>query len=576
MAIEAPPPSEAGLPSPGDVVGGKYKIERLVGRGGMGAVFAANDELLYRRVALKLLLGNISSHPEAVARFLNEARAAARIESEHICRVLDVNKLADSATPYMVLEYLEGRDLSQELEVRGPLPVVEAVDYLLQALDAVAAAHVMGIIHRDLKPANLFLVSKADGTRTVKVLDFGISKTTNPLAPDSGGMTSTKAMLGSPYYMSPEQLRSSKSVDARTDIWALGIILFEALTGAVPFKCENLGELFASILEQDVPPLRSRRPELPPEIEQIVQRCLQRKVEHRFANVGDLGLALAPWCSPAAHRALDHLRQRIPALPRPTSVSPQQTSAWSPAPQGPPPGTTSNPFPLGNTPNPYPSANTPNPYPPGNTPNPYAPGATPTPFVPGGAASSNSPSATTSMGTPPTPVTTAGGWGGQTDPDAPVVPKNNTGLIVALAAGAVLLVGLGAGVALRASRQSSSKQPVASASVSSAPTPPPSQEVVSVPFQAGAPPVAATASVGVDANPPGSAVASGTTKGVPPKPTAHAAAGATPTTTTTTTTHVIPTATTAQATHTATSTSKPPPSSTSFDVFGEGRKAGSK
>ncbi len=216
---------DAGLPKPGDLIAGKFRIERMIGRGGMGAVFSAQHEMLGQRVAIKMLLASVASNREVVARFLNEARLAARIEGEHVARVTDVATL-DDGRPYMVIEYLEGSDLGQVLEACGPLPVPEAVDYVLQALEALAQAHAQGMVHRDFKPSNLFLARRSDGTTLVKVLDFGIAKAARPLAlEENQSLTKSNSMLGSPQYMAPEQLRNAKNVDAQTDIWAVGLTL---------------------------------------------------------------------------------------------------------------------------------------------------------------------------------------------------------------------------------------------------------------------------------------------------------------------------------------------------------------
>ncbi len=298
------------LPGPGDVLAGKYQIERLIGRGGMGAVFAAQHMLLNQRVALKLLLGELADSKEASARFLNEARAAAQIQGEHVARVLDIGQLPTGA-PFMVLEYLEGSDLSGVLHQRGPLPVAEVADYALQALDALAQAHAAGIVHRDLKPANLFLTRRHDGTSLVKVLDFGISK--NLAAVGAQGMTSTRAVLGSPEYMSPEQLRTPRGVDARTDIWSLGVILYELLTGRMPFTGESLAELFVQILETVPPPVRTIRPEIPAALEIVIARCMTRDPAGRYQNVNELKGELMFFASDQA-RAMAFARGSAPGL----------------------------------------------------------------------------------------------------------------------------------------------------------------------------------------------------------------------------------------------------------------------
>ncbi|WP_394841625.1 serine/threonine protein kinase [Pendulispora brunnea] len=273
----------------------KYRIERLIGKGGMGAVYAAVDTDLARRVAIKVLLAKIANMPQAVTRFINEGRAAARIEGEHVARVFAAGHTPNGLA-YMVLEYLDGMDLAGVLRERPRLPIGEAVDIVLETLEAVAEAHRHGIVHRDLKPGNLFLARKSNGQTIVKVLDFGISKATNPLA-EAGdhALTSTKATLGSPLYMSPEQLRSAKNVDRRSDIWSIGVILYEMLTGTLPFRGEALGELFAAILEQNPAPIAHYRPDVPQELQQVIYACLQRDPQHRFPEASHLAQALAPF-----------------------------------------------------------------------------------------------------------------------------------------------------------------------------------------------------------------------------------------------------------------------------------------
>jgi serine/threonine-protein kinase len=282
------------LPKPGDLIAGKYRIEKIIGQGGMGAVFSAQHEILLQKVAVKVLLGEVAQSQEAVQRFLNEGRNAARIQGEHVCRVSDCG--VEGGMPFMVLEFMDGQDLAQVLETRGRLSTEEAVDYVLQSLEAIHQAHQLGIVHRDLKPSNLFLHRRPDGSAIVKVLDFGISKASS-LSAAPAALTSTKAMLGSPLYMSPEQLRSSKSVNHRADIWALGVILYELITGTVPYTGENLGELFAAILETDPIPLRSRVPDVPPALDAVVMSCLQRREENRIPSVAELARALAPFAT---------------------------------------------------------------------------------------------------------------------------------------------------------------------------------------------------------------------------------------------------------------------------------------
>jgi serine/threonine-protein kinase len=339
---------EEHLPKPGEVLNGKYKIEKIIGKGGMGAVLSAHHELLGERIAIKFLLGEIAQNPEAVARFNNEAKNAFKIQSEHVCRIMDVG--SERGMPFMVMEFLNGEDLSQMLEKRGALPVEDAVDYVLQALEAIAQAHAFGIVHRDLKPANLFLHRRQDGSAIIKVLDFGIAKA-NTLG-DAGGnhnLTSTKSMLGSPLYMSPEQLRSAKNVDARADIWALGVILYELLTGTVPFNGETLGELFIAILEQPPPPVSHKRPDVPQILSDAIMRCLQRQIDLRFSNVAELAQAVAS-CAPArSFSSVERVTQAL-GLPKPNLVQPMPGSM--PDARGAMPSYAGNP----NTPNPYTSS----------------------------------------------------------------------------------------------------------------------------------------------------------------------------------------------------------------------------
>jgi serine/threonine protein kinase len=280
----------------GQLIAGKYRVEQVLGRGGMGVVMSAMHEHLNQRVALKFLTDNAYLQPEAVARFVREARAAVQIQSEHVARVMDVGTL-DSGAPYMVMEHLRGRDLKEVSTRRGPLPVVEAVDYVLQACDAVAEAHSLGIVHRDLKPSNLFLTERPDGSPLVKVLDFGISKALHSVESSQMQMTATSAIMGSPQYMSPEQIRSSKNVDARADVWALGTILHELLTGAPAYVADTVPGLLAMIVADHPPPLSASRPDAPPDLEATILRCLEKDREKRFANVSEFARSLERFAS---------------------------------------------------------------------------------------------------------------------------------------------------------------------------------------------------------------------------------------------------------------------------------------
>jgi serine/threonine protein kinase len=313
---------------PGQVLLGKYRIERVLGVGGMGAVVLATHLQLEERVAIKFLLSSVSRQPEIVERFLREGRTAIKIRSEHCVRVLDVGTL-EGGEPYMVMEYMEGRDLDATIRESGPLPIADAVDFILQAGEALAEAHALGTVHRDLKPANLFVTRRADGSPSIKVLDFGISKQAG--AAGNLGMTSTQAVMGSPLYMSPEQMRSSKDVDARADIWALGTVLYEAIAGTPPFDGETVTALIIKITQDAVPPLRARRLDVPPQLEAVLATALEKDRARRYQTMASFAAALAPFGSMSAFASADRIA-RVLGAPRPPQASSNNLAAYAPSP----------------------------------------------------------------------------------------------------------------------------------------------------------------------------------------------------------------------------------------------------
>lgn len=285
-------------PQPGQTLAGKYLVEEVLGVGGMGVVVAAKHVQLDQRVAIKYLLPAALLNPEVVERFAREARAAAKIRGEHVARVIDVGRFDDGA-PYMIMEYLEGHDLAKHLETRGPLPIEDAIRYILETCEALAEAHAAKIVHRDLKPSNLFLATQPDKSAIIKVLDFGISKTGD--AP-SAALTKTSALMGTAFYMSPEQLTNPKGVDHRSDIWALGVILYELLAGRPPFVGESVPEIIGAILANEPDGIRTLRAEVPPGLEAVIVKCMQSKAAERHQNVAELAAALSPYA---------HVRDRV-------------------------------------------------------------------------------------------------------------------------------------------------------------------------------------------------------------------------------------------------------------------------
>ena len=279
--------------APGSLVGGKYVVEDRIGEGGLGVVVRARHVQLDQLVAIKHLKPFAAARPDVVERFLREARLATKIKSEHAVRVHDVDA-ADSGAPYMVMEFLDGRDLEQIVLESGPLPVHQAVDYVLQASEALAEAHAVGIVHRDLKPGNLFLARGPGGSSVVKVLDFGISKISSTGRSTERRVTRIDEPIGTPVFMSPEQLQAAADVDARADIWALGVVLYELVAGKLPFDGEDLPQLCVAILTRAPVPLSAVHPDVPPELkEAIITRCLQKDRTKRYQNIAELAQDLA-------------------------------------------------------------------------------------------------------------------------------------------------------------------------------------------------------------------------------------------------------------------------------------------
>ncbi len=282
---------------PGTLVDGKYRIDRMLGSGGMATVFAATHIHLNERVAIKVLLPDLAGNPTVVERFMREARAAVRLKSEHVVRVSDVGSLPTNQ-PYIVMEFLDGTDLEAIVNQRGKVPYGETVDYVLQACEALAEAHSAGIVHRDIKPANLVLARGVDGTPSLKVLDFGIAKLT--LADAGPNLTNTATTMGTPAFMSPEQIRGAKDVDHRGDIWSLGIVLFQMLTGSIPYYAPTYAKLVMQVMRDPTPSIAS----IPPGLDAVLQRCLAKDRGDRYQNVGELAQALQPFAGEPSKAAV--------------------------------------------------------------------------------------------------------------------------------------------------------------------------------------------------------------------------------------------------------------------------------
>ena len=313
----------------GEIVGGKNRVENVLGAGGMGVVVAARHLAARRaRRASSSCSPEALDSREAVARFLREARAAVKIKSEHVARVHDVGTLEDGA-PYMVMEYLEGDDLADWLQpARAAARARGASSYVLQACEAIAEAHALGIVHRDLKPANLFLTRGRRRQPLVKVLDFGISKTTAAPAAgefdhgddDGDGLADRTCR--------PEQMRSSRNVDARTDIWALGAILYELVTGKLPYEGRTLPQVYATIVAQPQPSLRALSPDINEDLETVILRCLQRNRALRYRNVGELAAALMLFAPKRAHASINRIARVFSTTQQQPGSDPTHPASW--------------------------------------------------------------------------------------------------------------------------------------------------------------------------------------------------------------------------------------------------------
>jgi serine/threonine-protein kinase len=278
----------------GDLIQEKYRITRLIGQGGMGAVYEGENVVIARRVAIKVLHGMMAADGSTVERFEREAQAAGRIGNDHILEVLDMGRLGNNNDRFMVMEFLDGETLDARCERAGRLTDADLYALLRQLLTGLAAAHAAGIVHRDLKPDNIFIVQHKAGQRDfVKIIDFGISKFT------AGGanfkMTMTGAIMGTPYYMAPEQAKGGKNVDMRSDVYAVGVVMFKALAGQVPFQAESFNELIFKIALSETPRLSSLLPDIDPELDAIVFKAMARNLEDRYQSALQLRDALDVW-----------------------------------------------------------------------------------------------------------------------------------------------------------------------------------------------------------------------------------------------------------------------------------------
>jgi serine/threonine protein kinase len=326
---EAPPRRDE-LVREGEVLAGKYRVERIPGRNGLGVLVQVRHMELGQEVTLKFLVPDACMYPEYVQRFIREARAAVKIQGEHVARVTDVGRLASGA-PYMVREFLRGPDLSEVVKVRGPLPTSEACDYIIQAAEAVAEAHVLGIAHRNLRPTTLVVTRRSDGAPLLKVFDFAAGEALHvePFTQRSVSLVGSSALLTSLPYLSPEQVRDPHGVDFRADVYALGAILYELLSGVAPFEAESAPALLAMVAADSPAPLHTFRSDLPEGLEQVVLCCLAKPRDLRFPNIAELALALGPYASTESASSIERIVRLAQRAKRPPSVSDARVAAPS-------------------------------------------------------------------------------------------------------------------------------------------------------------------------------------------------------------------------------------------------------
>jgi len=309
---------------PNDLLFRKYRIERIVGRGGTSVVFAARHEQLGTRVAIKVLNVSADTEEEATRRFLREARAAAALRSPHVARILDVD-IDERGRRCQVMELLEGRDLSRVIAEESPLPIAQAVGYVAHVCAGMEEAHAAGILHRDLKPQNVFLTTASTAEPLVKILDFGVSKILDStLRVTASSTTQSGVLIGTPLYMSPERLKSPAEAEPRADVWAVGAILFELLTGKRPFVAATLPGLIAVLLSDDPPAsVAAARPDVPDALAKVIESCLQKDVAQRMPSMAQLRDALGPW-TPAWARG--GVRSPVPTAGKRPSARPSRTT----------------------------------------------------------------------------------------------------------------------------------------------------------------------------------------------------------------------------------------------------------